>query len=129
MDQQTRIPGRYGMDEIEAGKLVAWPHPAPERLYITPTEVPQVTCLCPQSGFPDFATITIDYAPASTVVELKSLKLYINKYRNRQISHEGATNTILSDLVALLSPHWMRVVADFTVRGNIKTMIFAEHAS
>jgi 7-cyano-7-deazaguanine reductase len=63
------------------------------------------------------------------VVELKSLKLYINAYRNRQISHESATNTILNDLVALLSPRWMRVVADFTVRGNIKTIIFAEHST
>jgi len=92
-------------------------------------ELPEFTCLCPRSGFPDFATITIDYVPDQHVVELKSLKLYINKYRNRQISHEAATNTILDDLVSLLSPRWMRVVADFTVRGNIKTIIFAEHTA
>jgi len=92
-------------------------------------EVPEFTCLCPRSGFPDFATITIDYAPDQSIVELKSLKLYINTYRNRQISHEAAANTILDDLVELLSPRWMRVVADFSVRGNIKTIIFAEHAT
>jgi len=91
-------------------------------------EIPEFTCLCPRSGFPDFATITIDYVPAEQVVELKSLKLYINSYRNRQISHEMTANAILDDLLALLSPRWMRVVADFTVRGNIKTMIFAEQA-
>ena len=129
MEQQARKPGSYGIDEIEASQLVAWPNPAPERIYIAHMEAPEFTCLCPQSGFPDFATITIDYAPDKYVVELKSLKLYINKYRNRQISHEGATNAILNDLVALLSPHWMRVVGDFTVRGNIKTIIFAEHAA
>jgi 7-cyano-7-deazaguanine reductase len=70
----------------------------------------------------------LDYAPGKSVVELKSLKLYINKYRDRQISHESVVNTILDDLVELLAPRWIRVVGDFTVRGNIKTVIFADHA-
>jgi len=129
MDTQTRTPGRYGTEEIESSELEAWPNSNPERDYVAHMEIPEFTCLCPRSGFPDFATIIIDYVPDSHVVELKSLKLYINKYRNRQISHEAATNTILNDLVALLSPRWMRVVADFTVRGNIKTIIFAEHSA
>jgi 7-cyano-7-deazaguanine reductase len=129
MDNQTqnRTPGTYGTHEIETSELEAWPNSNPERNYITHFEIPEFTCLCPRSGFPDFATIVIDYVPDQFVVELKSLKLYINKYRNRQISHESATNTILDDLVTLLSPRWIRVVADFTVRGNIKTIIFAEH--
>jgi 7-cyano-7-deazaguanine reductase len=127
MEKQTRIPGRYGIEEIEASRLEAWPNSHPERDYVTHLEIPEFTCLCPRSGFPDFATIIIDYVPDQQVVELKSLKLYINTFRNRQISHESAANTILNDLVALLSPRWMRVVADFTVRGNIKTIIFAEH--
>src|SRR6266566_3904490 len=128
MNQEHRIPGRYGIDEIEASSLESWPNAHPERDYVVHLEMPEFTCLCPRSGFPDFATITIDYVPDQHIVELKSLKLYINKYRNRQISHESAANTILNDLVALLSPRWMRVVADFTVRGNIKTIIFAEHS-
>jgi len=128
MNQEHRIPGRYGIDEIEASPLETWPNAHPERDYVVHLEMPEFTCLCPRSGFPDFATITIDYVPDQYIVELKSLKLYINKYRNRQISHESAANTILNDLVALLSPRWMRVVADFTVRGNIKTIIFAEHS-
>lgn len=128
-EQQDRIPGRYGRDEIEESQLEIWPNTHPERDYVVHLEIPEFTCLCPRSGFPDFATITVDYVPDQQVVELKSLKLYINKYRNRQISHETATNTILNDLVALLSPRWMRVVADFTVRGNIKTIIFAEHST
>ena len=122
-ESQTRTPGRYGIEEIERSTLEAWPNSNPERDYVAHFEIPEFTCLCPRSGFPDFATIIID----QYVVELKSLKLYINQFRNRQISHEAATNTILDELVALLSPRWMRVVADFTVRGNIKTIIFAEH--
>lgn len=129
MDTITRTPGRYGIEEIEANRLEAWPNPNPERDYVTHMEIPEFTCLCPRSGFPDFATIIIDYVPDQSVVELKSLKLYINSYRNQQISHEAATNRILDELVALLSPRWMRVVADFTVRGNIKTIIFAEHSA
>ena len=128
MDEpQGRILGRYGKDEIEESRLEIWPNAYPERDYVVHMEIPEFTCLCPRSGFPDFATITIDYVPDQQVVELKSLKLYINTYRNRQISHEAATNTILNDLLALLSPRWMRVVADFTVRGNIKTVVFVEH--
>ena len=126
---QTRVPGRYGIEEIETSQLEAWPNSNPERDYVAHMEIPEFTCLCPRSGFPDFATIIIDYVPDQSVVELKSLKLYINKYRNQQISHEASTNKILDDLVALLAPRWMRVVADFTVRGNIKTIIFAEHSS
>jgi len=128
MQDSQRIPGRYGLDEIKANRLEPWPNPHPERDYVVHFEIPEFTCLCPRSGFPDFATIVIDYVPDQSVVELKSLKLYINGYRDRQISHESATNVLLNDLVALLSPRWMRVVGDYTVRGNIKTIIFAEHA-
>ena len=118
---------KYGAKMIAESTLEAVENDNPQRDYEIDFTIPEFTCLCPRSGFPDFATIIIDYVPDQFVVELKSLKLYINKYRNRQISHESATNTILDDLVSLLSPHWMRVVADFTVRGNIKTIIFAEH--
>lgn len=129
-DQETpgRTPGRYGLEEIEANKLEPWPNSNPGRDYVIHFEIPEFTCLCPRSGFPDFATIVIDYVPDQYVVELKSLKLYTNSYRNKQISHEGSTNVILDDLVALLKPRWMRVVGDFTVRGNIKTIIFAEQS-
>lgn len=128
-ENRQRTPGRYGMDEIAANMLAAWPNAKPERDYVTHFEIPEFTCLCPQSGFPDFATMVVDYVPDQFVVELKSLKLYINGYRNRQISHEASTNLILDDLVALLQPRWMRVVGDFTVRGNIKTIIFTEYAT
>jgi 7-cyano-7-deazaguanine reductase len=129
MQEEQRVPGRYGLDEIAANRLESWPNPHPERDYIVHFEIPEFTSLCPRSGFPDFATIVIDYVPATKVVELKSLKLYINGYRDRRISHESTANVILDDLVQLLEPRWMRVVGDFTVRGNIKTIIFAEHVT
>lgn len=128
MSEAERVAGRYGFEEIAANQLEAWPNAYPDRDYVTHFEIPEYTCLCPRSGFPDFATIIVDYVPDKSVVELKSLKLYINAFRNRQISHEASANAILDDLVALLSPRWMRVVGDFTVRGNIKTVITTEYA-
>ncbi|MGZ3673967.1 MAG: preQ(1) synthase [Ktedonobacterales bacterium] len=124
----TRTAGPYGKEEIARNKLEPWPNSNPERDYVIHFEIPEFTCLCPRSGYPDFATIVIDYVPDATIVELKSLKLYINSYRDHAISHEAATNTILDDLVRTLSPRWMRVVGEFNVRGNIKTSIFTEHA-
>lgn len=124
----SSAPTRYGQQAIEANELEAWPNPRPERDYLVRFEIPEFTCLCPRSGYPDFATIVVDYVPAASVVELKSLKLYINSYRDRALSHEAATNDILDDLVRVLEPRWMRVVAEFNVRGNIKTTITAEHA-
>lgn len=128
-EDEQRTPGRYGIEEIERNKLEPWPNSNPEYDYVIHLEIPEFTCLCPRSGFPDFATVIIDYVPDQSVVELKSLKLYINGYRNRQISHEASTNVILADLVEILKPRWMRVVGDFTVRGNIKTIIFAERST
>ena len=128
MSEAERVPGRYGFNEIESNRLEPWPNPHPDHEYVVHFEIPEFTCLCPRSGFPDFATIIIDYVPGPSVVELKSLKLYINGYRNRQISHESSANVILNDLVELLDPRWIRVVGDFTIRGNIKTIVFTEHA-
>jgi 7-cyano-7-deazaguanine reductase len=119
---------KYGQQEIAHAELEPWPNPRPERDYVIHFEIPEFTCLCPRSGYPDFATIVVDYVPGPSIVELKSLKLYINQYRDRGISHEAVANQILDDLLRVLSPRWMRVVAEFNVRGNIKTTIFAEQA-
>jgi 7-cyano-7-deazaguanine reductase len=117
----------YGTAAIRDNHLEKWPNPHPERPYLISLDIPEFTCLCPRSGFPDFALIKIRYQPAGSIVELRSLKLYINGFRNRPISHEAAANQILDDLVMLLEPRWMRVTADFTVRGNIKTIVRVEH--
>lgn len=118
---------RYGEKAVAEAKLEPWPNPEPARRYLIEFTLPEFTCLCPRSGFPDFATLRISYVPAKTIVELKSLKLYINGFRGRYISHEGAVNEILSDLVQLLKPVWIEVVGDFNQRGNIKTIITARH--
>lgn len=115
----------YGSKAIRESKLERWPNPNPERPYLISLDIPEFTCLCPRSGFPDFALIKIRYQPRDWIVELRSLKLYINRFRDRHISHEAATNQILDDLVSLLEPRWMRVTADFNVRGNIKTVVRA----
>jgi 7-cyano-7-deazaguanine reductase len=119
----------YGAAAIRENRLERWPNPEPSRPYLVSMDLPEFTCLCPRSGFPDFALIKIRYQPREWIVELKSLKLYINSYRDRSISHEAAANQILDDLVALLGPRWMRVTADFNVRGNIKTVVRVEHGT
>ncbi|NLG66717.1 MAG: NADPH-dependent 7-cyano-7-deazaguanine reductase QueF [Actinobacteria bacterium] len=119
----------YGTRAIEENQLESWPNPASDRPYLVSFDIPEFTCLCPRSGFPDFALIKIRYQPRDLIVELKSLKLYINGFRNVAISHEGAVNRILDDLVAVLAPQWMRVTGDFTVRGNIHTVITVEYGS
>jgi 7-cyano-7-deazaguanine reductase len=99
-----------------------------ERDYEIDFSIPEFTCLCPRSNFPDFATIHIKYVPDERLVELKSLKLYINKFRDQEMFHETAVNRILDDLVNLLNPRYIEVVGDFNVRGNIKTVVTARHA-
>lgn len=118
----------YGEAQIAQATLEAVPNPAQGRDYRIDLTCPEFTCLCPRSGFPDFATIRITYVPDRLLVELKALKLYLNRYRDEHLFHEAAVNRILDDLVALCAPKWMKVVGDFNVRGNIKTVITAVHA-
>jgi 7-cyano-7-deazaguanine reductase len=112
---------------IAESRLEAVENQNPERDYEVAFTIPEFTCLCPRSNFPDFATLRIRYVPDRKLVELKSLKLYINGFRDQEMFHEAATNRILDDLVALLQPRFMEVVADFNVRGNIKTVVTARH--
>src|ERR1700737_3176738 len=118
---------KYGTKMIAESTLEAVPNGTPERDYEIDFTIPEFTCLAPDSGFPDFATIRIRYIPDQKLVELKSLKLYINKFRDQEIFHEVAVNRILDDLVTLLDPRFMEVVGDFNVRGNIKTVVTATH--
>lgn len=112
---------------IISAKLERFPNRTPVRRYTVEMICPEFTCLCPRTGFPDFATIKIRYIPRDWCVELKSLKLYINKYRDTGVFHEDVVNVILSDLVNLLDPWEIEVVGDFNVRGNIKTVVTAKH--
>jgi len=119
----------YGDIAIENAKLEAFDNRTTHRDYEIEFTCPEFTCLCPRSGFPDFATINILYIPKLKCVELKSLKLYINSFRDKRVFHEDVTNNILDDLVKLLDPKFIEVVADFTVRGNIHTLVTARHES
>ena len=89
--------------------------------------IPEFTCLCPKTGQPDFATLHLEYVPDAKCIELKSLKLYIWSYRNEGAFHEAVTNRILDDLVQLLQPRFLRLTAEFYVRGGIYTTVVAEH--
>ena len=118
---------KYGTVAIENAQLESFDNRTLDRRYKVEFTCPEFTCLCPRSGFPDFATIYISYVPDKKCVELKSLKLYINKFRNENVFHEDVTNVIIGDLINLLDPWEIKVVGDFTVRGNIKTVISAYH--
>ena len=114
---------KYGEKKIDEAKLEKWDNPYSDRDYTVDISLPEFTCLCPRSGYPDFATINISYIPAKYIVELKSLKLYLNNFRNRKVSHESATNNIFDDLKKLLRPRHLEVTGDFNPRGNVKTII------
>jgi 7-cyano-7-deazaguanine reductase len=101
----------------------------PNRDYTIIHTAPEFTSLCPKTGQPDFATITIEYIPDKLCIELKSLKIYFNSYRNEGLFFESATNKILDDLVAVCKPRYMLISADFNVRGGISSVIEAEYFS
>jgi 7-cyano-7-deazaguanine reductase len=102
-------------------------NPNPERDYTIRIVVPEFTCLCPKTGQPDFAELTLEYVPAELCVELKALKLYVWSFRDRGAFHEAVTNEILSTLVAATRPRFMRLTGKFNVRGGIYTTVVAEH--
>ncbi len=114
---------KYGEKTIAKAVLEAWENPNPERNYEINISFAEFTCLCPRSGYPDFATIAINYMPDKKIVELKSLKLYLNSFRDVHISHEAATNKIYSELQKKLKPKFLEVLGDFNPRGNVKTVI------
>ncbi len=117
---------RYGekkIKEFDVEKdLEIWPNKH-KKNYIIKLTLPEFCCLCPRSGYPDFATIQIDYTPDEFVVELKAIKLYINSFMNINISHEDSANEIYDVLDTKLKPKWLKVTADYNPRGNVHTVI------
>lgn len=108
-------------------KLETFPNPKPGRDYSIRMCIPEFTCLCPKTGQPDFATLYLQYVPDKRCVELKALKLYIWSFRDEGHFHEDVTNRILDDLVKATKPRFMRLTAEFNVRGGIFTQVVAEH--
>lgn len=117
-----------GMSEFR-NKLETFDNQFPERDYKIEIVCPEFTSVCPKTGQPDFGTITITYIPNRKCVELKSLKLYLQSYRNEGIFYENVTNTILDDLSAIVAPRWLKIVAAFSARGGITETVTVEHTA
>jgi len=107
--------------------LETFPNPQPENDYTIRIRIPEFTCLCPKTGQPDFAELHLEYVPDELCVELKALKMYVWSFREEGAFHEAITNQILADLVKATAPRFMRLTADFNVRGGIYTTVVAEH--
>jgi 7-cyano-7-deazaguanine reductase len=118
---------RRGEAEIANATLEAVPNPSTHRDYTVELSYPEFTCKCPRTGFPDFATINLTYVPAGAICELKSFKLYLNRYRDLYAFHEAVTNQILDDFIAAIAPREAEIVADWNVRGNLKTVVRASY--
>jgi len=117
---------KYGEKEIKEfdveKDLEIWPNEH-EKNYLIKVTLPEFMALCPRSGYPDFASIYIEYIPNKFVVELKALKLYINSFMTKSISHENSANEIFDTIYKKITPKYMKLVADFNPRGNVHTVI------
>ena len=122
LDDSTQRP-LYGERIIEESKIICFENPNKKRIYEISIQLPEFTCKCPFSGYPDFAKLNIIYQPYLKVYELKSLKLYINNFRDIKISHEEVVNRIMDDLVNEGSPHWIHLNAAFNPRGNVSMQL------
>jgi len=122
LDDSTQRP-LYGERIIEESKINCFDNPNKKRIYEISIQLPEFTCKCPFSGYPDFAKLSIIYQPNLKVYELKSLKLYINNFRDIKISHEEVVNRIMDDLVNEGSPHWIHLNAAFNPRGNVSMQL------
>lgn len=110
-----------------SSQLETFANPQPGRDFTIRIDIPEFTCLCPKTGQPDFAVIHIEYVPAALCIELKALKLYMWTFRERGAFHEAVTNEILDHLVQAITPNFMRIRAEFNVRGGIYTTVIVEH--
>jgi 7-cyano-7-deazaguanine reductase len=119
--------GAINMSTTKQDLLETFENQFPQRDYEIEIVCPEFTSVCPKTGQPDFATLTFTYTPDQVCVELKSLKMYLQSYRNDGIFYEHITNTILDDLVQLVKPRQMKLVAAFTARGGITTNVTAVH--
>ena len=126
MFTETGLPGEI---EISRAELEAVPNPATNRDYSIDLSYPEFTCKCPRTGYPDFAIINLSYGPGAYICELKSFKLYLNRYRDRYAFHEAVTNQILDDFAKAIAPKEAEIVADWNPRGNLKTIVRASYSA
>ena len=126
-EKNTKEDIMYGEREIAHGKLNCFPNRNRSRDYEISINFPEFTCKCPFSGYPDFANLKILYQPNEKVIELKSIKLYFNSFRDKKISHEEVSNIIIDDFINIADPKWMQLEADFNPRGNVHTIVRVCH--
>jgi len=122
MPEYTEEHAKAGI-RAKLPELEAWPNQYPG--YVITTRYPEYTSMCPKTGLPDYGTITIQYKPRKSCIELKSLKMYLLAYRNLGIFYENAVNKMLHDIVDAIDPEWCIVKGEFTPRGGLNTTIFA----
>ena len=124
-----RKSGYKGLQEnirkLKTPAIEVWQNKYPDKEYAINLEIPEFTCICPKTGLPDFAIIRIEYSPDKYCIELKSFKMYTIFYRNLGIFHEHVVNKMLDDLVSACKPHWLKISAEFNLRGGIKTVVTA----
>jgi 7-cyano-7-deazaguanine reductase len=125
---RARLKGEAAVSEFR-NQLETFENQFPDRDYQIEIVAPEFTSVCPKTGQPDFGTLTITYTPDKTCVELKSLKLYLQRFRNEGIYYEHVTNTILDDLVAVLQPRWMKLVASFNARGGMTESVMVKYTA
>jgi len=113
--------------DLRSPNLEVWDNKYADKKYTIHLDIPEFTCICPKTGLPDFATISIDYIPDKVCVELKSLKLYMNFYRNIGIFHEHLTNKILDDFIRACQPRYVKITTKFNPRGGIHTTVTREY--
>jgi len=118
-DRQNHIPA------LKMPKIDKWEFMYPNSATDLRIEVPEFTCVCPKTGLPDFATLTIEYRPTEYCIELKSFKEYLLAYRNLGIFHEHVVNKVLKDCAKSVAPKWMKVTGIFNSRGGIQTTVVA----
>jgi len=128
-EENSKEEVMYGERKIETGNLICFPNPNAHRDYEISIDFPEFTCKCPFSGYPDFANLRIIYQPNKKVIELKAIKLYLNSFREKKISHEEVANKLIDDLVDASDPKWMQIEADFNPRGNVHTIIRVCHGT
>ena len=126
-EKDNKEDNLYGERNIETGNLMCFSNPKINRDYDISIDFPEFTCKCPFSGYPDFGTLRIIYQPNKKVIELKAIKLYLNNFREKKISHEAVANKIIDDLVQASDPKWMQLEVDFNPRGNVHTVIRVCH--
>ena len=120
--QEIAVGVKYGEKEIQKVSLERWENKQKDPFEVQIT-LPEFTCKCPRSGYPDFATFQLNYVPDKWVIELKTIKLYINSFRDRYLSHENSTNEIFDTLWKSLNPRYMELIGDFNPRGNVHTIV------